>query len=618
MCGFLALLKNEPLSVHEMTLMHESLQKINHRGPDDSHVYYDEHAFLGFNRLSINDLSLGGQPKISKNGDYVLLFNGEIYNYLELKKNLESVGCIFETNSEAEVLLTLYQIMGMQFVNQLRGMYAILIYHVSENTIVITRDKFGIKPLYYSYDKQILNVASELKAFNTITVNKSELDYTALQQYFTFQYIPEPNTCHTEIKLVPPGHVLKFKLNNEMEQYAMPSLTFTPQIGGADAKLKRIRETIMESVAAHMLSEVEVGTFLSGGIDSTIVTSCAKLINPNIKAFSIGFKTEGYSEVREAKKSADYLQIPFYSEMIDANDYIQALQDVIYHLDSPLADPSVVPIYLISKKAAQHVKVILSGEGADELFGGYGIYKEPKLIEHLASLPISLQKIILSISHLIPQGIKGKAFLERGCLPLIERYVGNAFVFSEKEKQQLLTFYNSDVHFKQVTQPYYDGIQHLDRVTQMQTIDLNTWLTGDILVKSDRLSMAHSLELRVPFLDVEVFECAKGLIKDEKIQNGLTKHDLREAFKDIIPPHIYQAKKKGYPVPLNTWLRHELYDFAKEILSSTDCNGLLNPTCGLKLLDEHATKKGNHARKIWSIITFILWYEQRLDCGIIA
>lgn len=609
MCGLVALIKQKQITVDDLAFTYESLQKMRHRGPDDQDIYYNSHAILGFNRLSIIDLKQGSQPFHNDDFSCHLLFNGEIYNYQELRGQLEKLGFSFTTHCEAEVILALYDLLGKDFITQLRGMFSLVLYDELKGELLAVRDRFGIKPLYYYEQDGVLFLTSELKPFKRQITPESSLDFVALQHYFTFQYIPEPLTCLKDVHTLEPGTYLTYQVHKGITIQTYNTIQLIPHNQISSLHKEQLESVIKESVRAHLQSDVEVGCFLSGGVDSSIITACASKYHPSIKAFTIGFHEAGYSEIEAATKTAESLKIPLYTRYIKSDEFMNATKKVIETLDSPIADPSVTAIYLVAQEARKHVKVILSGEGADELFGGYRIYREPKSLEIFNYLSPLCKKSLLTLSQFIPSGVKGKSFIERGCTPLKDRYVGNAFVFNEAEKERLLNFYDHQFTFKDITAPIFEENKHLDPVSQMQMIDLKTWLRGDILVKSDRLSMAHALELRVPFLDQKVFQLARQLTTSEKIGPSQTKVLLREAFKEMLPSHVFEAHKKGYPVPLKIWLKDELYDQAKTLILSPSCVHLIDQKVALNYLDQHALGFQNHARKIWTLMTFVMWYE---------
>ena len=607
MCGLVVLMKNKT-TIEDLQFMQYALQQIKYRGPDDEQLYVSEQLILGFNRLSIIDLEGGSQPFHSSDKTCHLVFNGEIYNYLELRTQLEKLGFSFETSCEAEVIVTLYQLLGLEFMSQLRGMFSLVLYDEITQELIAVRDRFGIKPLYYYHLDDGIFLTSELKVFKSIYDKEQFLDFKALQHYFTFQYIPEPDTCFIDIKALEAGTYLTYSLEKGLRIKTYATVELLPTKKTSYVLKEELQQAIVSSVKSHLQSEVEVGCFLSGGIDSTILTTCAKAFKEDLKAFTIGFEEEGYSEINEAIKTAEKLKLDLTTKTLNAHEFMKEARQAIEFLDSPVADPSSVAIYSIAREARKHVKVILSGEGADELFGGYRIYREVDALKLFHPIPQPMKQILLWVANHLPN-IKGKNFIRRGCIPLRDRYVGNAFVFNEQEKEQLLSFYHPSHSFTEITHPIYDQIKNLDPLTQMQMIDLKTWLRGDLLVKSDRLTMAHALELRVPFLDQQVLELAKYLTHREKIEGVQTKILLREAFEGFIPAHVLEAPKKGYPVPLKKWFKNELFDEARDIILAPSCEHLINQQVALSYLEAHAKGRGDHSRKIWTLMTFILWYE---------
>ncbi|MGL5149148.1 MAG: asparagine synthase (glutamine-hydrolyzing) [Clostridium sp.] len=609
MCGFIALFKNG-LTEEDERICDISSKTIIHRGPDDSNRYVNENVLIHFNRLSIVDLEMGKQP-FNYYDKYIIVFNGEIYNYREIRDTLKTDGYTFYTNSEIEVIASLYDKVGMDFVKSLRGMFSIYIYDKEKEKVVATRDCFGIKPLYYIDNDDSFWVASELKAL--INVNK-ELTYdpNEINNYLTFQYIPGYNTLFKEISQLPPGHIIEKKNGENVKLTKYIDLEMTPKSNNKEELKRKIVESMRESVKSHMISDVPVATFLSSGIDSSIITKLASEINPDIMTFTIGFDIDGYDESIHTGKFCEELGLK--NEVIKMNyrDYVRELPKIIYHMDNPIADPSIIPLYHICNRVSKDYKVVLSGEGSDELFGGYNIYTEDNSIKRLQRLPKSIKKILIRISRIIPDNTRGKSFLERGCTELEERYVGNARIFSEKDKKKVLSNYSTEIDYRNVTAPLFNKVKHLDNVCKRQYIDLNTWLIGDILTKADRMSMANSLEVRVPFLDKEVFNLASTLSKDEKINGFTTKHMLRESFKDIIPEYVYKKKKLGYPVPIRVWLKSELYQWAYEIIKDNPVKEIKQEEV-LRMLNFHRGGKGDYSRRIWCIIVYIIWYRLYID-----
>ena len=599
MCGHISIYyknkKADELLIRQLT------EKIRHRGPDDTGYFIKDNIAFGFNRLSIIDLEGGNQP--FEKEKRTIIFNGEIYNHNELREGLIGNN-EFATNSDTEVLLTSYINYGEKCVDKLRGMFAFIIYDEVKNIVFGARDHFGIKPLYYVNNDDFIAFSSEYKSLVTL-LGKINVDQSALQNYLSFQYTPNYNTIINEIKEVPNGTYFTIK-NGDIEFKKYHNFKFSNK----DITAKNIYDVVNDSVKHHMIANVEVGTFLSGGIDSTIVTALAANINPKIKSFSIGFDVEGYNELTIAKKTAEYLGIENISVNVSEQDYIKALPSVAYYMDNPLADPSCVGIYLLSKEARKHVKVVLSGEGSDELFGGYNIYKEYYSLKPFSYLPEVIKCEVNKIAKSLPD-IKGKNYLLRGTTKLKDRYIGNAKIFSNEEVKNIMYNYDKNNTYSNILSNLYEECDknNYDNVTTMQYIDMNTWLEGDILLKADKMSMAHSLELRVPFLDKEVLKCAEGLTLSQKISKNNTKVLLREAFKDIVPPYMKEKKKLGFPTPIRVWLKSDLGRYVREIINNAEVDKLINKKYIINLLDEHIRGKKDNSRKIWTVFMFCLWYQ---------
>lgn len=599
MCGHISIYyknkKADEIFIRQLT------EKIIHRGPDDTGYFIKDNIAFGFNRLSIIDLEFGNQPFQKDNR--TIVFNGEIYNHNELRIELIRSN-EFTTNSDTEVLLTSYINYGEKCLDKLRGMFAFVIYDEVKDRVFGARDHFGIKPLYYVNNDEFIAFSSEYKSLVTL-IGKVNVDKYALQNYLSFQYTPNYNTIINEIKEIPNGTYFTIK-NGDIEFKKYHKLEFRNK----DVMAENIYDIINDSVKHHMIANVEVGTFLSGGIDSTIITALAAKINPKIKSFSIGFDVEGYNELSVAKKTAEYLGIENISINVSEQDYIKALPKVAYYMDDPLADPSCVGIYLLSEEARKHVKVVLSGEGADELFGGYNIYKEYYSLKPFSYLPEVIKCEVNKIAKSLPD-IKGKNYLLRGTTKLKDRYIGNAKIFTNEEVKNIIYNYDKNNTYSNILSSLYEECDNnnYDNVTTMQYIDINTWLEGDILLKADKMSMAHSLELRVPFLDKEVLKCAEGLRLSQKVSKNNTKVLLREAFKDIVPSYMKEKKKLGFPTPIRVWLKSELGRYVREVITNADVDKLINKKYVLNLLDEHIQGKKDNSRKVWTVFMFCLWYE---------
>ncbi|EJQ30127.1 MULTISPECIES: asparagine synthase (glutamine-hydrolyzing) [Bacillus cereus group] len=610
MCGYVGCLYNtaKRYSETEKIQFENMTNLLYHRGPDDQGYFRDEHVQFGFRRLSIIDLDAGHQPLAYENERYILMFNGEIYNYIELREMLIKQGACFSTQSDTEVIVALYAQVKEECVNYLRGMYTFVIWDRQEKKLFGARDHFGIKPLYIAQQNDITFFASEKKSILHVMQDKG-VNPTALQHYFTYQYGPEPETLTNDINKIEPGHYFIKEIGKELEVYRYWKPYFNASDKTKEEHIRAIRDVLYDSVKVHMRSDVPVGAFLSGGIDSSIIASIAKEINPNLLTFSVGFEYRGFSEIDVAKETAEKLGVKNYSVLVTPQEFMNEFPKIMWHMDDPLADPAAVPLYFVAKEARKHVTVVLSGEGSDELFGGYNIYREPNSLKMFSYIPTSGRTVLKALSGVLKEGFKGKSFLERGCTPIEERYYGNAKIFREEEKIKLIKSYNESVNYKDVTKPLYNEIKDYDDVSKMQYIDMYTWLRGDILLKADKMSTAHSLELRVPFLDKEVFDVASKIPTELKIANRTTKAILREAVRGIVPDHVLDRKKLGFPVPIRHWLKDEMYDWALNIIKESKTEHLIDKKYVLNLLEAHRTDKGDHSRKIWTVLTFMVWHQ---------
>ncbi|MED1562843.1 asparagine synthase [Alkalihalobacillus alcalophilus ATCC 27647 = CGMCC 1.3604] len=606
MCGFLGeiSLKNNLIEREQFEL---ALEQINHRGPDSTGIYEDKNVRLGFKRLSIIDLEHGSQPLAYQDGRYQIIFNGEVYNYIELRDHLMKDGYTFQTHTDTEVIVALYAQKGVAAIQELRGMFGFVIWDKEKHELIGARDRFGIKPFYYYESDSTVLFASELKSIHQC-VQPLQVNKTSLQNYMSFQFVPEPATVFEEVQKLKPGHYFVKKENKPMEIKPYYEIGFKNSSLTLDEHIQKIRHVLEDSVAKHMRSDVPVGAFLSGGIDSTTTVALAKRHNENLKTFTVGFEQHGYSEIEVAKESARQLDVENIHKYITAEEFLRELPNIIWHMDEPVADPAAIPLYFVAKEASKHVKVVLSGEGADELFGGYNIYRESLALKGFDYLPSPITKMLNSVALVLPEGVKGRSYLLRGTTPLADRYIGNAKIFNEEEKSKILTTYQNTNHFKNIVAPYYERAQHYDTATKMQFIDLHTWLPGDILTKADRMTMAHSLELRVPFLDNEVLEVASQIPTKYKLDQKTTKYILRQAISEWIPASVLDRKKLGFPVPIRVWLRNEWYDWAKETIHQSQTDDLLYKDKIIALLNEHAAGKKDNSRKLWVVLCFMIWH----------
>lgn len=610
MCGFIGCVHEEKKNYkdEDKQLFKSMNDIITHRGPDDAGYYYDEHIQFGFRRLSIIDLECGSQPLTYENERYWIIFNGEIYNYLELREELLKEGLTFATSSDTEVIIALYSHLKEKAVTKLRGMFAFVIWDKQEKTLFGARDHFGIKPFFYYENEGRTFFASEKKSI-LMAIDKDELNYDSLQHYLTYQFVPEPETMTEGIHKLEPGHYFTKKAGGKMEIKRYWKANFSPVLRSEEEFVKEIRDVLFDSVKIHMRSDVPVGSFLSGGIDSSIIASIAKEFHPSIKTFSVGFERNGFSEIDVAKETADKLGVENISYVITPEEYMAEVPKIMWHMDDPLADPACVPLYFVAREARKHVTVVLSGEGADELFGGYNIYREPGDLKMFNKIPRVGKVLLKGIAGMMPEGTKGKSFIERGVTPMEERYIGNAKMFTEEEKRELLNVYREGLDFTDITKKLYAESEGYNPVDRMQYIDIHTWMRGDILLKADKMTMANSLELRVPFLDKEVFSVASRIPSDLKTANGTTKYILRKAAESFVPAHVLDRKKLGFPVPIRHWLKDEMNTWAKDIIRESNTEHLFNKQYLLKLLDEHCLGKADNSRKIWTVLMFMVWHQ---------
>ncbi|MEI4789056.1 asparagine synthase (glutamine-hydrolyzing) [Bacillus sp. FJAT-53060] len=610
MCGFVGVFNHRPLS--ETTEQEELIKQMNrlivHRGPDDEGYFHDEHVGFGFRRLSIIDVEHGKQPFSYEDEKYWIIFNGEIYNYVELKEELVKKGYTFSTDSDTEVLLATYRHYKEEAASKLRGMFAFLIWDKEAQLLYGARDPFGIKPLYFTQIDEKVYFASERKSL--MAVNENILfDETSLQQYMSFQFVPEPNTLDQKVLKVEPGHQFTLRPHQDIEFKTYWKVQFKPEQTQERKLIEEVRDAIYDSVKVHMRSDVPVGSFLSGGIDSSFIVSVAKEFHPELKTFSVGFQQDGFSEVDVAKETADKLGLQNFSAVISPEEYMNELPKIVWHLDDPLADPAAIPLYFVAKEAKKQVTVVLSGEGADELFGGYNIYREPLSLKPFEPVPSMLKKLLLRLARLMPEGMKGKSFIVRGCTPLEERYIGNAKIFEEPVKKNLLKQYDPNITYRDVTKTYFEESAGYSDINKMQYVDIHTWMRGDILLKADKMTMANSLELRVPFLDKVVFEAASKIPEELKTKDGTTKYLLRKAAEGIVPDHVLNRKKLGFPVPIRHWLKNEMNAWAKDIIKNSQTDEYINKEYVLDLLKEHCAGKADHSRKIWTVLIFMMWHS---------
>ncbi|GAA2553075.1 asparagine synthase (glutamine-hydrolyzing) [Pseudonocardia hydrocarbonoxydans] len=618
MCGLLGLLTADSAAPDRVGAVGAAMACARHRGPDESGTWHDADVAFGFNRLSIIDIEHSRQPLHFADGRYTIVFNGEVYNYPELRAELAAEhGAVFATEGDTEAVVAAYHHWGPDVVRRLRGMFAFLIWDARERVLFGARDPFGIKPLYLasgpagiafsSEKKSLLELAPALGLPQTDGI-AADVDTVALQHYLTMQYVPEPATMHRGVRRVESGTHVTVRPGGEVEHERYFTPVFTGRGPTGPALHARIVEVLRGSVATHMRADVTVGAFLSGGIDSTAIAVLAKEHNPDLITFTAGFERSGYSEVDVAAETAETIGVRHVVRTVKPDEMAAALPSIVWYLDDPVADPALVPLWFVAREAREHVKVVLSGEGADELFGGYTIYREPASLAAFERVPGSVRRLLGRTSVRLPEGLRGKDLMRRGAIPLEQRYYGNARIFRDDQLAGVLRRYDPRRSHTDITEAHYLASRHWDPVSRMQHVDLFTWLRGDILVKADKMTMANSLELRVPFLDPEVFEVARELPRSAKLAGGTTKYALRRALSGIVPPHVLHRRKLGFPVPIRHWLRDEMYPWACEVVRDSQADHLLDLRAVQRLVDAHRDGPVDHSRRVWTLLVFLIWH----------
>lgn len=553
------------------------------------------------------------QTTVYEDEQYFVYFFGECYGLEDIFSSV-----YHDDKMVAQMVCESFKLEGEAVFSKINGKFIVLIYDKSTEKLIAARDHFGVKPLFYIEKEQDI-IFSTAKSDITALLTAEHVYAKALQHYFSFQFVPEPYTLHENVKMVDSATYFVKEQNKPMvfHKYWKPS--FQPNNTSKDTFIKEIRERLYNSVVKRMDTSNRVGAFLSGGIDSTFITSIAKDINPTMKTFSVGFEREGFSEIDVAKETADKIGLENISKIITAEEYVEIIPEVIWNLEEPLADPSCIPLYYLSKVASEHIDIALSGEGADEIFAGYNIYREPTSLKTFQYIPKFMYPFIQFIANKMPNNMSGKSYLLRGTTPLQERYIGNAKIFEETDKASFLKAYDPNVTYQQLTKPYFDDVKDQPLEYQMQYVDLHTWMRGDILLKAGKMSQANQIEIRMPFVDHDVFNIANEIPINMKITNNTTKNILREAAVGIIPDHVLDRRKLGFPVPLRHWLSNELNGWAKQVIKESAVDEYINKQYVLNLLDMHTTGKADYSRKIWTFLIFMIWHqvfiEEKYDFG---
>ena len=610
MCGFAGYINNYA-TFDKMAVIKAMADRIVHRGPDDAHYYVDEDISLGFRRLSIIDLEGGRQPILNEDSSLVLLFNGEIYNYQSIREDLLKAGHVFKTKTDSEVILHGYEEYGKKVLDRLRGMFAFIIWNKQTKELFGARDIFGIKPFYYYKKDGEFLFGSEIKSFLSHPKFEKELDEDMIPLYLSYEYIPDERTIFKNVYKLPGAHCFTYKDGKlEVERYYHIRYNIEE-----DKSLEywedAITKEFSESVAMHQISDVEVGCFLSSGVDSSYVVKEISKGTKKVKTFSVGYEEEKYSELPYAQDFSSVIGVQNIANKVSANEFFDAVPEIQYFMDEPLPNPSEIPLYFLAKNARKYVKVVLSGEGADELFGGYPMYLAGGHFDRYAhKVPRPVRKALGTVARHAPN-FKGKNFLIRGAMEPYQRFMRANYVFQSAERQKYLKRPIATKLPEEYSKRYFDEVPNLDEPTQLQYVDMHTWMIYDILLKADRMSMANSLELRVPFLDRKMLELSTRIPTRYRAANETTKIALRGAAIKQLPERTANKKKLGFPVPLNDWLREDkYYNKVKAAFQSDIAEKFFVTDELLRLLDDHKNGRALNMQKIWSFYTFIVWYEQ--------
>jgi asparagine synthase (glutamine-hydrolysing) len=596
---------------------------LHHRGPDDAGLHLDGPAGLAARRLAIIDLAHGHQPMVSDDGAVAVVQNGEILNHLELRAELQRGGARFRTRCDTEVLLHAYLAHGVSFLPRLRGMFALAIWDRRERCLLLARDRFGIKPLYYAQAAGTLTFASELKALRADPGFPPELDPEAIGAFLAFNSIPAPLTIHRAARKLAPGHWLRCDERGiRIERFARPAPAARGQLRRerAGELAAELRERLRDSVTAHLLADVPVGVLLSGGVDSSLLTALAASASPGsrVATFSIGFRERTFDELALARQVARRYGTDHH-ELVLTPDLAALLPEIVAAFDEPFADSSALPTYLVSRLASEHVKVVLSGEGGDELFGGYETYTADQLARYLGRPAARLAPLVErlpSSSRRVSLEYRAKRFARAAALAPLERHHGFKEIFSAEQRAALLApawRQAAGVDPLATWRRRFSETDGAPLLARLQDVDLGIYLADDLLVKTDRMSMAHSLEARVPFLDPVVAELALALPTHMKVIATSKKRLLRRAARGLVPDEILRARKRGFSIPAAAWLRGELAPLARELLDPARLRrqGYFEPAAVTRLLREHTARRQDHSRQLWGLICFSLWAEGR-------
>ena len=605
MCGITGFIDKKNKE-EKQDILNRMMKRIEHRGPNSEGSYVDSNVALGFRRLSIIDLEGGSQPIFNEKENMLVTFNGEIYNFKELRSELEEKGHIFKTNTDTETILHGYEEYGKDIVKKLRGMFAFVIYNLETKELFGARDHFGIKPFYYYNTDDLFMYGSEIKSFLEHPNFKKELNEEALRPYLTFQFSALEETFFKGVFKLKEGHMFTYKDGKmNIEQYY--KINYEVSDKTEQEFIDEINDKIEKSVECHKNSDVKLGAFLSGGVDSSYIVST---LMPN-KTFSVGFERKLFNEIDQAKGLSDLLNIENVNKVITPDEFFDNLDKIMYYSDEPHANLSAVPLYFLSKMTKEHVTVVLSGEGADELFGGYESYAVSKKERMYRHVPRFIRHALGKYAFNKPW-FHGRKFLVRNGLSVEEYYTGSSFIFNECEKKDILTEkYMKGKTFTEITKPYFDQVKDKDEVTKKQFLDMHLWMVEDILLKADKMTMANSIELRVPILDRVVMETARTIPTKFKITDDTTKYVFRKSAFTKLPEEWAKRPKWGFPVPFQFWIQEDkYYNKVKDMFSEDFTKEFFNQENILKMLEDHKNNKAPNGRKIYVLYTFLVWYKK--------
>ena len=608
MCGFAGFIDDMTIAEKNETV-HKMADAIKHRGPDGEGFFTDEKIAMGFRRLSIIDLNLGNQPLYNEDNSLVINFNGEIYNYKEIREELLKKGHTFATNSDTEAIIHAYEEYGTDVVDKLRGMFAFVIWDRKNKQLFGARDPFGIKPFYYYETPELFIYGSEIKSFLHHKNFKKELNEDALKTYLCYQYSVPTDSFFKNVRKLNPGHCFTYK-DGKMDIRQYFKIEYQNNDDDLETCVNKINDIMKSSIEYHKISDVEVGAFLSSGVDSSYIVA-----NANVdKAFTVGFAgnitAPGFNEIGDAEGLCKILGMKHQKKDITPEMFFDILPTVQYHSDEPHANLSAVPLYYLANMASKEVKVVLSGEGADELFGGYYEYETPKEYARYLKVPYPVRAGIKKVAEKMPN-MKGRHFLIKAGSKLEDYYIGQAFIMNNEEADKLLKpKYKNGKNYQEITKPIFEEVADKPDLLKKMYTDMHLWLPYDILLKADKMTMANSLELRVPFLDREVFKVSEQIPLKYIIHNYVTKYAFRVAANRTIPEEWSKRKKLGFLVPFKDWIREDKwYEKVKEMFEKDFVEEFFNKDELMHLLNEHKSGAWNNGRKIYTIYAFLIWYE---------